>query len=151
MYFFEDFAPGQVYELGFVQVHEEEMVAFARRFDPQPFHVDRQAAASSSYGRLIASGWYTCSLFMRLYVDGLLRNSSSHGSPGVEDLRWLHPVEPGDVLSGHFEVLKTRPSSRRPNRGTVLFSSEMTNQDDVAVLRMRGRGLFGRRSPARPM
>lgn len=143
---FEDFAAGQVYELGSVQVHEEEMLAFARRFDPQPFHVDRAAAAESSFGRLIASGWFTSALFMRLYVDRLLTGSSSQGSPGVEELRWLHPVVAGDVLSASFEVVETRPSSRRPGRGTVLFVGEMRNADDIAVLRMRGRGLFGRRS-----
>lgn len=145
MHFFEDFAPGQVYELGSVEVDEEEMIAFARRFDPQPFHVDPGAAAASPFGRLIASGWFTGSLFMRLYVDALLTDAASHGSPGLEELRWLHPVVAGDVLSGRFTVLDTRPSSRRPDRGTILFQGEAVNAEGTTVLRMRGRGLFGRR------
>jgi acyl dehydratase len=143
--FFEDFQPGQVYDLGAVRVDEAEMIEFARRYDPQPFHVDAGVAARSSFGRLIASGWYTCALFMRVYVEGLLAHTASQGSPGVEDLRWLAPVVAGDVLHGSVEVLEASPSSHRPDRGTVRFSSEFRNGDDVVVLRFHGRGLFGRR------
>ena len=142
---FEDFEPGQVYELGTHVMASEEIIAFARQFDPQPFHVDAEAASSSVFGGLIASGWHTASVFMRLYVDAVLTDSTSAGSPGMEQLRWLHPVRPGDILTGTFTVVSTAPSSRRPDRGTVFFRGEMTNQKGETVLSMEGRGLFGRR------
>jgi acyl dehydratase len=142
---FEDFEPGQVFELGSTSVTEEEIVAFARQFDPQPFHVDPQAAQESVFGGLIASGWHTGSLWMRLYVDSMLGGPSSQGSPGIEELRWLAPVRPGDTLSGRLTVLETTPSERRPDRGTVRIRGELVNQDGVTVLSMVSRGHFGRR------
>lgn len=142
---FEDFVVGQVVDLGSVVLTEDDIVEFARRFDPQPFHVDRIAAAASPYGGLIASGWHTCSLYMRLLYDGLIHDSSSQGSPGMEELRWLAPVRPGDRLTARYTVEDVQPSSTRADRGTVMFLSEMLNQDDVVVLRMRGRGFYGRR------
>lgn len=145
---FEDFAAGQVYDLGSRSVSAEEITDFARQFDPQPFHVDEAAAAASDFGGLIASGWHTAAMFMRLYVDTLLADSDSRGSPGIEQLRWLRPVRPGDVLTGRFTVADVTPSSTRPDRGTVHFVGEVVNQHGEAVLTMRGRGLFGRRSPA---
>jgi acyl dehydratase len=144
---FEDFRPGTVYDLGEVTVDEAEMLAFARRFDPQPFHVDPQAAAASPFGTLIASGWYTASLFMRAYVDAVLADSASQGSPGLSELRWLAPVYPGDVLRGRLTVLGTTPSSTTPGRGTALLRGELL-RDGQAVLRTTFRGLFGRRTPA---
>jgi len=142
---FDDFAPGQVVELGSVAVSEEEIVAFARQFDPQPFHVDPEAAKESVFGGLIASGWHTGAVWMRLYVDSLLGGAASMGSPGIEELRWLAPVRPGDVLSGRLTVLETTPSERRPDRGTVRIRGEMVNQEGVTVLSMVSRGHFGRR------
>lgn len=142
---FEDFAPGQEFDLGTVTVDEDEMIAFARRFDPQPFHVDPDAAKDTPFGGLIASGWFTSSLFMRLYVDAVLSDAASHGSPGGEDLRWLAPVYAGDVLRGKLTVLEVYPSSKRPDRGTAVISGEMY-RDDEPVMSMRFRGLFGRRS-----
>jgi acyl dehydratase len=143
--YFEDFEPGQVVELGSRTVTEEEIVAFAREFDPQPFHVDPEAARESVFGGLIASGWHTGALWMRMYVDALLDGTASMGSPGVEELRWLAPVRPGDRLTGRLEVLETTPSERRPDRGTVRIRAEMANQDGVVVLSMTSRGHFGRR------
>jgi acyl dehydratase len=143
--YFEDFEIGSVVELGTAEVTEEEIVEFARRYDPQPFHVDREAAAASPFGGLIASGWHTCAIYMRQLYDGLLHDSSSQGSTGMEELRWLAPVRPGDRLQARYAVEDATPSSTNPNRGTVLFRSEMVNQDGVVVLRMRGRGLYGRR------
>ncbi len=143
--YFEDFAPGQVHDLGSVTVDAAEMVAFARRFDPQPFHVDPEAAAASHFGGLVASGWFTCALFMRLYVDRLLAGSASQGSPGMDQVRWLRPVRGGDVLTGSVEVVATRPSSRRPDRGTITTRSELRNQDGEVVLTMTADGMFGRR------
>jgi acyl dehydratase len=143
--YFEDFVVGHSFVLGTVEVSEDEIIEFAERYDPQPFHVDPEAARSSPYGGLIASGWHTCALYMRQLYDGLIHDSSSQGSTGMEELRWLAPVRPGDRLTASYTVEDAAPSSTRPDRGTVLFRSEMTNQDGVVVLRMRGRGLYGRR------
>jgi acyl dehydratase len=144
---FEDFAPGQVYELGSTTVTEEEIVDFARRFDPQPFHLDAEAAKDSDFGGLIASGWHTGAMWMRLYVDSLLGDGSGQGSSGIEELRWLAPVRPGDTLSGRLTVLETTPSERHPDRGTIRIRGEMVNQDGVTVMSMVSRGRFARRSP----
>jgi acyl dehydratase len=145
--YFEDFEPGQVLELGSHMVSEDEIIEFARRFDPQPFHVDPEAAAESVFGGLIASGWHTGSMWMRLYVDSMLGSTAAQGSPGIEELRWLAPVRPGDTLHGRLTVLETTPSERRPDRGTVRIRGEMVNQDGVTVLSMVSRGHFGRRPP----
>jgi acyl dehydratase len=143
--YFEDFGVGDVYELATVIVDLDEMVAFARRFDPQPFHVDEVAAKESSFGELVASGWFTGSLFMRMYVDELLADSASQGSPGVEELRWLKPVRAGDRLTGRVTVLDARPSATRADRGTVFTHSEILNGDGEVVMSLKARGLFGRR------
>ena len=124
---------------------EDDIVDFARQFDPQPFHVDPEAAAESVFGGLIASGWHTGAMWMRLYVDSMLGTASAQGSPGIEELRWLAPVRPGDTLHGRLTVLETTPSERRPDRGTVRIRGEMVNQDGVTVLSMVSRGHFGRR------
>ncbi|HVM16551.1 MAG TPA: MaoC family dehydratase [Gaiellaceae bacterium] len=145
MRYFEDIREGEVTQLGSVEVTREEIMEFARRYDPQPFHVDEEAAALSPYGGLIASGWHTAAMFMRLFVDAILLDSASVGSPGVEELRWLHPVRPGDVLTGRVRVVETRESQRNPTRGTVITESEAINQDGEVVMRMRARGFFARR------
>jgi acyl dehydratase len=145
--YFEDFRVGEEVELGRHTVSEEEIVDFARRYDPQSFHVDPGAARESVFGGLIASGWHTGAMWMRLYVDAMLGVSSGQGSPGVEELRWLAPVRPGDTLTGRLTVLETTPSGRRPDRGTVRIRGEMVNQDGVTVMSMVSRGHFGRRSP----
>jgi acyl dehydratase len=142
---FEDFEPGSVHDLGSHTVTAEEIVAFARQWDPQPFHVDPAAAEASVFGGLIASGWHTGSLWMRLYVDSMLGDSAGRGSPGIEELRWLAPVRPGDTLTGRLTVLEASPSERDPTRGTVRIRGEMVNQDGVTVLSMVSRGHFARR------
>ena len=142
---FDDFEAGQVFELGSHEVTEEEILAFARQWDPQPFHVDPAAAEKSSFGGLIASGWHTGALWMRLYVDSLLGGAAGMGSPGIEELRWLAPVRPGDTLYGRLTVLETIPSERRADRGTVRIRGEMVNADGVTVLSMVSRGHFSRR------
>jgi acyl dehydratase len=144
---FEDFEPGQVYELGSKVVSEDEIVAFARQFDPQPFHLDTEAAKDSVFGGLIASGWHTGAMWMRLYVDSLLGGASGQGSSGIEELRWLAPVRPGDTLSGRLIVLEATSSERHPGRGTIRIRGEMVNQDGVTVMSMISRGRFARRSP----
>jgi len=106
-WYFEDFAPGQDIDLGTRTVTEEEIVAFARAYDPQPFHVDRDAAAHSIYGGVIASGWHTCGMMMRMVVDGLLNRSASMGSPGLDGVRWLAPVRAGDTLNVRYQTVQT--------------------------------------------
>jgi acyl dehydratase len=141
---FEDFESGQVYELGTRLVTESEIVAFAREWDPQPFHTDPEAAKESVFGGLIASGWQTGAMWMRMYVDTML-GTAARGSPGIEELRWLAPVRPDDTLSGRLTVLEVTPSATRPDRGTIRIRGEMVNQDGVVVMSMTSRGHFGRR------
>lgn len=142
---FEDLTPGRVFELGSIEVSEEEIVEFASRFDPQPFHVDPDAGAASHFGGLVASGWHTCALFMRLLVDGVVSRTTSMGSPGMDEVRWPAPVRPGDTLSGTFTVAEARASATKPDRGIVRSVCEMRNQHGTVVLTMRGMGMYGRR------
>lgn len=142
----EDFPVGRVRELGPTPpVTEEAIVEFARRFDPQAFHTDPAAASRSSFGGLVASGWHTCGMAMRLYVDAVLRRAASLGSPGIDKLRWLKPVRPGDVLRLRVEVLEARPSESKPYLGLVRSRWQMTNQAAETVLEMEGWGMFRRR------
>lgn len=143
--YFEDFEPGMVLDLGERTLTKDEIVAFAREYDPQPFHVDEGAARESPFGGLIASGWHTGSVFMRLYADAILSRAASMGSPGVEELRWLKPVRPGDTLNARVTILDTTPSENNPKRGTVHLSSEVENQRGETVMTMKARGLFARR------
>jgi acyl dehydratase len=149
MRWFEDFKVGDVTELGPVSVTEGEIIEFAERFDPQPFHVDAEAAKESPFGGLIASGWHTTALFMGMFVRGVLLDSASLGSPGVDEIRWLAPVRPGDTLTAVSTIVETAPSSTNPNRGTVHTVNEVRNQDGIVVMRFKARGFFAR-GPARP-
>jgi acyl dehydratase len=145
MRYFEDFAEGQVYELGEGTVSEAEILEFAQRFDPQSFHIDREAAKRSMYGGLIASGWHTASIYMGLMVRNLLHDTASLGSAGIDELRWLKPVRPGDRLRARLTVTSVRPSSKRADRGTVFTLGEMFNQGGEKVFFVRSSGMFGRR------
>ena len=149
--FWEDLTPGRAFDLGVTRVDREEMVAFARRYDPQWYHVDEHLAAGSEFGGLIASGFFTVSLFMRAYVDGLLSRAAAAASPGLEELRWLAPVRAGDTLAVRVEVVASAPSRARPDCGTVTLRGTMTRQAASAspepVLRIRFRGWFRRRTP----
>jgi acyl dehydratase len=142
----EDFHVGDVAELGSVTVSEKEIVEFAQRFDPQPFHIDQEAAKASPFGGLIASGWHTTALFMGMFVRGVLLDSASLGSPGVEEIRWTAPVRPGDTLTGRSTITDVQPSSRDPGRGTVFTTNEVSNQDGVVVMTLKARGFFARRT-----
>ncbi len=144
----EDLQPGQVHDLGRRTLSRDEIVAFAREWDPQAFHLDEQAAAASIYGGLIASGWHTVCVFMRLFADGLLSRAAALGSPGIEELRWLKPVRPGDTLAARLEVLEVRPSRSKPDRGIVRARSVVVNQNDEEVLTFVATLLFGRRPEA---
>ena len=143
--YYEDFRVGETIDLGSVQVKEPEMLAFAREYDPQPMHVDPKAATSTLYGGLIASGWHTGALFMRMLVRHLIAGTSSMGSPGMEELRWPAPVRPGDTLTGKIEVLDTRVSNSRPNMGIVRWRGELRNQRGQVVMSAIGTNFFGRR------
>lgn len=145
MLYLEDFTPGQEIDLGSRSVTKEEIIAFATQFDPQPFHIDEEAAKKTIYGGLIASGWHTVSLFMRLLSDGLLANAASMGSPGVDEVRWLKPVRPGDTLSARGVVNEVVPSRSKPDRGMLKTTYEMYNQNGEKVLSMKGLGMFARR------
>lgn len=147
-WYFEDFFPGQVIELGQRQLSEDEIIAFARQFDPQPFHVDPAAAAQSIYGSVIASGWHTCSMMMRLVVDGLMAASSSMGSPGLDSVRWLAPVRAGDTLAVRYETVKTKASTSKGDRGVVWSKWVARNQHGVDVCTIEGMGMFARRPAA---
>lgn len=144
-WYFEDFYPGQEIDLGKRTVTEEEIIAFAREFDPQPFHIDREAGAHSIYGGVIASGWHTCSMMMRMVVDGLMCSASSMGSPGLDGVRWLQPVRAGDTLAVRYLTVKVKPSSSRPDRGVVWSKWVATNQRGEDVCTIEGMGMFGRR------
>ena len=145
MLYLEDFTPGQEIELGSLSVSKEEIIAFAIQFDPQPFHIEEDAAKETIYGGLIASGWHTVSLHMRLLADGLLANAASMGSPGVDEVRWLKPVRPGDTLSSRGVVNEVVPSRSKPDRGMLKTTYEMYNQNGEIVLSMKGLGMFARR------
>jgi acyl dehydratase len=133
---FEDYVPGTTAEHGPVRVEEADVLDFARRYDPQPFHVDPVAAAAGPFGGLIASGWHTCALMMRLLADHHLSPVSSLGSPGIDELRWLRPVRPGDELTLRTTVTEARVSRSKPDRGIVTTVVEMVGQDGEAVLRL---------------
>ena len=147
-WYFEDFFPGQVIELGQRQVSEAEIIAFATEYDPQLFHVDAAAAAGSIYGGVIASGWHTCGMMMRLVVDGLMAASSSMGSPGLDKVRWLQPVRAGDTLRVRYETLTAKASASKPDRGVVWSKWVATNQHGEAICTIDGMGMFGRRPVA---
>jgi len=145
MRYLEDFTPGEVIELGERSLTEEAIIAFAREYDPQPFHVDPERAGESIYGGLIASGWQTVGTFMRLMVDSVLNDTISMGSPGVDQVRWLKPVRPGNTLRGRLTVGEITPSRSRPDRGTMRFGGELRNQRDEVVMTLDALGIFGRR------
>ncbi len=141
----EDLPVGLVIETASMTLSKEDMIAFARQFDPQSFHVDEAAAGRSSYGGLIASGWHTTAVAMRLYCDAVLRRADSHGSPGVEKVRWLRPVRPGATLRVRVEVIEARPSRSKPDMGLVRSRWWVLDQRDEVVMEMEGWGMFGRR------
>jgi acyl dehydratase len=148
-YYWEDFYPGQVREAGGISLSEEEIIEFGRKYDPQPFHTDREKAKQSFFGGLIASGWQTAAVCMRLICDLYLLEAASMGSPGVDEVRWVKPVRAGDTLRLKTTVLETRASTSRPDMGTVRSRSEVYNQHGELVMHMSGVGMFRRREPAK--
>ena len=140
--YFEDYVTGSVHEFGSVTVEKEEIIDFARRFDPQVFHTDPELAKSTIYGGLIASGWHTSGLMMRLFADHYLSKVASLGSPGVDELRWKIPVRPGDELSIRVTVLGTKRSRSKPDRGIVRSFIEVINQNREVVMSIKAINLF---------
>jgi acyl dehydratase len=132
--FFEDYEAGRVYEFGTITVSEAEIIDFAKQFDPQYFHIDPEKAKASRFGGIVASGWHTISLAMRLFVDHYISHAASLASPGAEDIRWPNPVRPGDALRIRVAILDARPSRSKPDRGIVRARIEALNQKDELVL-----------------
>ena len=140
--YFEDYVTDSVHEFGSIVVERDEVIAFARRFDPQVFHTDPELAKRTIYGGLIASGWHTAGLMMRLFADHYLSKVASLGSPGIDELRWKVPVRPGDELSIRVTVLEAKQSRSKPDRGVVRSFIEVINQNREVVMSMRVINLF---------
>lgn len=149
MIYFEDFKVGETLEMGRRLVDKDEVIAFAKDFDPQPFHVDEEAARKSFFGGLIASGWHTVAMVMRMMCDSYLLDSASLGSPGVDNVKWLKPVRPGDTIRAMRTVLEARASKSKPEVGIVKSRWEVYNQNDELVMTMEGYGMFAVRDPVR--
>ena len=143
--YFEDYLPGAVFEYSDIPVSEAAIIEFARRYDPQDMHVDPDAAARGRFGGLVASGWHTAAVTMRLVVDNFLPKAASLASPGLDELRWLKPVRPGDVLRIRVTVVEATPSRSRPDRGMVRSFVETLNQDGDVVMSMKPMNIVRRR------
>ena len=133
-FYFEDFSPGWTAEYGPRRVTREEMIGFAAQFDPQPMHLDEEAARGTMLGGLGASGWHTCCVMMKMIADGLLLDAASMGAPGIDEVKWLKPVRPGDSLTVRGSVLAARASQSKPDRGFVNFLWEVFNERDQKVM-----------------
>jgi acyl dehydratase len=142
---FEDYQEGAVHRFGPIAVEEAELLGFARRFDPQSIHTDHEKAAAGPFKGLIASGWHTGGLMMNLYARYYLSECSSIASPGIDELRWPHPVRPGDSLSVRVSILEARPSASKPDRGLVRSLIEVLNQADIVVMSMKAMNMIRRR------
>ena len=140
--YFEDYRVGEQVEFGSYRMTEEQIVAFARDFDPQPFHVDKDAARQSVYGGLVASGWHTASAMMRMMVDHFISPKTSMGSPGMDEIRWLKPVRPGDTLRVRVTVLSAKRSTNKPDRGVIDQRVEVINQHGDVVMASKGIGMY---------
>jgi acyl dehydratase len=147
--YFEDVAVGDVMRFGRYEVTREEIVEFARQFDPQPFHLDEEAGRRSPFGGLIASGWHTGAMFIRMVADHMTPRTATQGALGFDDLKWIRPVRPGDVLSIESTVTEKIESRSRPDRGTVKILSRVLDQEGEAVMSLTSLVIFLRR-PARP-
>mgnify|MGYP000430436995 CR=1 FL=1 len=145
---FEDFPVGAVFQLGPKTVTSDEIIAFAKKFDPQPFHLDADSEQARLTGGLIASGWHTSSMLMSMMCDAYLLDSASQGSAGLDEVRWLKPVRPDDTLSGTATVLERHISRSRPELGILQMNYELRNQNDEIVMTVRGSGMVKTGAPA---
>jgi len=139
---YEDFPVGEVLPMGPKTVTEAEMIAFAEKYDPQPFHTDPESDMATGVGGLIASGWHTCGIMMRMICDAYLLDSASMGAPGLDEVRWLLPVRPGDILTGTTTVLDRRISNSRPTLGLLTLQYELQNQKGETVMLTKGTGMM---------
>lgn len=146
--YWEDFAVGEIVEFGGHRVTAKDIVAFAREFDPQPFHLDHEAAEGTLLGGLAASGWHTCAIMMRMLCDAYVLESASMGSPGLDEVRWLRPVRPGDMLRVRRTCVESRPSRSRPAMGLTRFTWDLYNQAGDQVMTATGTSMFARRHAA---
>lgn len=145
--YFEDLEVGSSAAFGRYEVTREEVIDFASKYDPQPFHLSDEAAAQTHFGRISASGWHTCAMVMRMLVDNITeRKQAGLGSPGLDELRWLRPVYPGDTLRVETALIDKTPSRSRPEMGSFRSEVKVFNQDDVLVATMKSIGLIRRRS-----
>jgi acyl dehydratase len=140
--YFEDYVPGSAFEFGAISVEEAEMIDFAKRFDPQDMHIDAQSAARGPFGGLIASGWHTAGVAMRLLVDNYVSKVAGLASPGVDEVRWTRPVRPGDSLRIRVSVLEARRSRSKPDRGLVHTLVEVLNQDREVVMSFKAMNML---------
>jgi acyl dehydratase len=143
--YLEDFHAGQVFEVGSHTFTRDEIVEFGTRYDPQPFHIDEEAARQTPWGGLIASGWHTIGIVMRLTVECYINDSASLGSPGIDEIRFLKPVRPGDTITARSTVLEVAPSRSKADRGHIITRAEAFNQKGELVLSFVGRGIYFRR------
>jgi acyl dehydratase len=148
--YFEDFAVGEIIECGSRTVSAAEIRAFAEQFDPQPFHLDEAAARKGMFGGIVGSGWHSVCLCMRMTVDAVFNHSSNMGSPGVEKIRFIRPLFPGDTVSARIEVLDSVPSRSKPDRGRLTFGFTLTNQNNETIMDLQGMTIFGRRPSSDP-
>jgi acyl dehydratase len=146
--YFEDYSPGAVYEYGYITVSEAEILGFARAFDPQPIHVDPAFATEGPFRGLIASGWHTGAIMMRLFADHYLSRVASLASPGIDELRWPAPLRPGDSVRLRVTVVEARRSRSKPDRGLVRTKAELINQNDRVVLQLTAMNILRARTPA---
>jgi acyl dehydratase len=140
--YFEDYVPGSVFEYGTIAVTQAEIIQFAKKFDPQGIHIDAEAAAGGPFGGLIASGWHTASMMMRLLVDNFISKVAALASPGVDELRWIRPVRPGDRLRIRVTVVEARRSRSRPDRGLVRTAIEVLNQKEEVAMSLNAMHLI---------
>lgn len=143
--FFSDYVEGSTYEYGYLSLTEDEIIDYAMRFDPQPFHIDPEYAAASQFKGIIASGWHTSGVCMRMFADHFLTHNASLASPGIDDIRWPAPVRPGDKLRLRVTIGETRVSNSKPDRGLITTVSEVLNQNDQVVMAMKAKNFVARR------
>jgi len=145
MMYFEDLSIGQKIEIGPISISEQEIIEFAKKFDPQPFHIDAEKAKDSLFGGLCASGWHTCSLYMRMLYDGLLINLASLGSPGMNQIRWIKPLFPNETIKGELEILSKTPSRSKPNIGSMIINSRVFNSNNELIMTLESISIVKRR------
>jgi len=146
MLYFEDLNIGQKILIGPISVTEVEIIEFAKKFDPQPFHIDAEKAKDSLFGGLCASGWHTCSLYMRMLYDGLLINLASLGSPGMNEIRWLKPLFPNETIKGELHIINKTPSKSKPFIGSIIIDSKVFNSKKELIMTMQSISIVKKRN-----